>query len=40
VLLSDRRDMLGWPDSRFLGFIPIDEILARADFTIRGRRLR
>jgi len=40
VLLSDRRDMLGWPDSRFLGFIPIDEILAEAQFTIRGRRLR
>jgi signal peptidase I len=40
VLLSDRRDMLGWPDSRFLGFIPLDEILARADFTLRGRRLR
>lgn len=40
VLLSDRRDMLGWPDSRFLGFIPIDEIVARVDFTLRGRRLR
>ena len=40
VLLSDRRDMLGWPDSRFLGFIPIDEILARADYTVRLRRLR
>ncbi|UCC74797.1 MAG: signal peptidase I [Gemmatimonadota bacterium] len=39
VLLSDRRDMFGWPDSRFLGFIPLDDILARADFTLRGRQL-
>jgi signal peptidase I len=31
VLLADRRDMHGWPDSRFLGFIALDEILARVD---------
>jgi signal peptidase I len=30
VLLSDTRDMLGWPDSRFLGFIPRSDILAHA----------
>ena len=40
VLLSDRRDMLGWPDSRFLGFIALDDIHARAGFTLSGRRLR
>jgi signal peptidase I len=40
VLLADQRDMMGWPDSRFLGFIPLTDILARADFTLRGRRLR
>ncbi len=40
VLLADRRDMLGWPDSRFLGFITLDDILARAHFTLKGRRLR
>lgn len=30
VLLSDTRDILGWPDSRFVGFIPRHEVLARA----------
>ena len=30
VLLADTRDMIGWPDSRFLGFIPINDILATA----------
>ncbi len=39
VLLSDRRDMFGWPDSRFLGFIPLSDVIARADFTFRGRQL-
>jgi signal peptidase I len=39
VLLSDRRDMLGWPDSRFLGFISIEDILAQADVTVSGRRI-
>ena len=40
VLLADTRDMVGWPDSRFLGFIPIENILGRATRTISGRRLR
>ena len=40
VLLADTRDMIGWPDSRFLGFIAIDEIIGRATRTIGGRRLR
>ena len=31
VLLSDTRDMVGWPDSRFLGFIPLEDVLARAE---------
>jgi signal peptidase I len=39
VLLSDTRDMLGWPDSRFLGFIPLEDILARAELSLSGRRL-
>lgn len=30
VLLADTRDMLGWPDSRFLGFIARADILAHA----------
>lgn len=28
VLLADTRDMMGWPDSRFLGFIPVTAIVA------------
>ena len=40
VLLADTRDMIGWPDSRFLGFIAIDDIIGRATRTIGGRRLR
>ncbi len=40
VLLADTRDMIGWPDSRFLGFIALDDILARATKTLTGRRLR
>jgi signal peptidase I len=40
LVLADRRDMLGWPDSRFLGFIPRSEVLARAEMTLSGRRLR
>ncbi len=40
VLLSDTRDMLGWPDSRFLGFIPRTEIEGRATRTVTGRALR
>jgi type IV secretory pathway protease TraF len=40
ALLSDRGDMLGWPDSRFLGFIPRRDIEGRATRTLTGRRLR
>ncbi|GBD32607.1 Signal peptidase IB [bacterium HR33] len=39
LLLSDRRDMLGWPDSRFLGFVPKDLIVGKVTRTLR-RRLR
>ncbi len=40
LLLSDTRDMIGWPDSRFIGFVALDDILARATVTLSGRRLR
>ena len=30
VLLSDARDMTGWPDSRFVGFIGVDQIVGTA----------
>lgn len=40
VLLADTRDMLGWPDSRFVGFIAMADIPARATRTVTGRRLR
>lgn len=40
VLLADTRDMLGWPDSRFLGFIPEQRLVAHATRTLRGRRLQ
>ncbi len=40
VLLSDTRDMVGWPDSRFIGFVAIEDVVARATRTLRGRRLR
>ena len=33
VLLADTRDVIGWPDSRFLGFIPVNDILAKARLT-------
>lgn len=39
LLLADTRDMDGWPDSRFLGFIPLRDIEARAEITLSGRRL-
>lgn len=39
VLLADTRDVIGWPDSRFLGFIPRRDIIARATRTLTGRRL-
>ena len=38
-LLSDTRDMLGWPDSRFLGAVPRERIVARYWFALwRGDR--
>lgn len=40
VLLADTRDMVGWPDSRFLGFIPLTDIVGKATRTLRGRALR
>ena len=40
ILLADTRDMVGWPDSRFIGFVPREDLLARATRTLRGRRLR
>ncbi len=40
VLLADTRDILGWPDSRFIGFVAVADIIARATRTVTGRRLR
>lgn len=40
MLLADTRDIIGWPDSRFIGFVAPTEILARATRTVRGRRLQ
>lgn len=40
VLLADLRDMMGWPDSRFVGFVAREDILARATRTVWGRRLQ
>lgn len=40
LLLADTRDMLGWPDSRFIGFVPRVDVLARATRTLKGRRLQ
>lgn len=40
ALLADTRDIIGWPDSRFIGYVSRDHILARATRTVRGRRLR
>jgi signal peptidase I len=40
ALLADTRDMIGWPDTRFIGFVPRSDVLARATRTLRGRRLR
>jgi signal peptidase I len=34
-LLSDTRDMLGWPDSRFVGAVPRERIVARYLFSLR-----
>lgn len=40
LLLADRRDMMGYPDSRFIGFVARDLVLAEATRTLGGRRLR
>lgn len=40
MILADTRDMIGWPDSRFVGEVPRDAIIARATRTILGGRLR
>lgn len=39
LLLADTRDIMGWPDSRFLGFIASNDIVGRATRTLSGRRL-
>jgi signal peptidase I len=39
-LLADTRDMLGWPDSRFLGPVPIAALEARATRIVWPRILR
>lgn len=39
ILLADTRDMVGWPDSRFIGYVPRQDVLARATRTLKGRRL-
>jgi signal peptidase I len=39
-LLADTRDMLGWPDSRFLGPIPVGALEARATRIVWPRILR
>ncbi len=38
VLLADARDMTGWPDSRFIGFIGTDQIVATAVKQVRNER--
>jgi signal peptidase I len=40
MLLADTRDIIGWPDSRFIGFVAPSQIVARATRTVRGRYLR
>jgi signal peptidase I len=39
-LLADTRDMIGWPDSRFLGPIPLADVEAQATRIIWPRILR
>lgn len=39
VLLADTRDIIGWPDSRFIGYVSHNDILARVTRTLAGRRL-
>lgn len=38
-IVSDTRDHLGWPDSRFIGPVPRAHLIARATRTLTGRRL-
>jgi len=40
LLLADLRDMLGWPDSRFVGFVAQKDVLAQATRRVWGRRLQ
>jgi signal peptidase I len=40
LLLADTRDMLGWPDSRFIGFVPQEHVIARATRRVTGQPLR
>lgn len=40
VLLADTRDMVGWPDSRFVGFVAQSAIVGKAVRTVTGRPLR
>ncbi len=40
MLLADTRDIFGWPDSRFIGFVSREQVVARATRTLRGRRLK
>jgi signal peptidase I len=39
-LLADTRDMVGWPDSRFIGFVARADLVARATRRLTGQRLR
>jgi signal peptidase I len=39
-LLADTRDMMGWPDSRFLGPVPVTAVEARATVIIWPRILK
>ncbi len=39
-LLADTRDMMGWPDSRFLGPVPVTAVEARATRIVWPRILR
>jgi signal peptidase I len=39
-LVADTRDMVGWPDSRFVGFIAMSDLVGEATITVMGRRLR
>ena len=36
-VLADTRDMIGWPDSRFLGPVPLDQLEDRFMFILRRR---